>query len=141
MGHLAACDMCQVAHVHSVRGVQQQQLVRQQILARGRYGAGGIVREQGATPQSTTTTLPRQVAQQQAVQQLEPVHVTAARTLQQLRESADPAVAPFAAAAAELFCSNSMAAEAQMQQRNLGLMGTVLMNQLRVSVAGAAVHE
>ena len=73
--------------------------------------------------------------------QLESVHVTAMRTLQQLRESADPAVAPFAAAAAELFISNSMAAEGRMQQRNLGLMGTVLMDQIRGSAASAAVHD
>ena len=134
--------MLSIAHVHCVRGVQQPQLVRQQILARGRYGAGGVVREQGATPQSTTTTLSQQQQQQQhSVPQLESVHVTAMRTLQQLRESADPAVAPFAAAAAELFSSNSMAAEGRMQQRNLGLMGTVLMHQVRGSAASAAVHD
>jgi hypothetical protein len=137
--------MLSIAHVHCVRGVQQPQLVRQQILARGRYGAGGVVREQGATPQSTTSTLSRQGLQQQQQQQhsapqLESVHVTAMRTLQQLRESADPAVAPFAAAAAELFSNNSMAVERQTQ-RNLGLMGIVLMDQVRGSAARAAVHD
>jgi hypothetical protein len=124
--------------------------VRQQILARGRYGAGGSVREHGAVPQASAAPSLRQNLQPpplpppQQQQQRELVHEIAVQTLKQLRESNDPAVAPFAAAAAELFSSNNMADEGQEQaafkQRDLGLLGNMLMDQLRVSAAKAEAH-
>lgn len=128
---------------------QQQPAARQQILARGRYG---VARENGATPRSSAAPSPRQegngvqpqqqLLQQPQQQQRESVHEAAARTLKQLRESRDPAIAPFAAAAAELFGGDGAAGRGQqqptLQQRDLGLLGNMLLGQLRGSVAGSA---
>lgn len=119
----------------------QQQPHRQQIMARGRYGAGGVAKENGATPRSSAAPSPRQDPQPQPQPQQpqgEPVHEAAAQTLKLLRESRDPAVAPFAAAAAELFGNDGAAGRGQqqptLQQQDLGLLGNVLMGQLRASV-------
>lgn len=109
-------------------------LFRPQILARGRYGVG----MNGVTPRSSAPS-PRQQspAQPPAQPQQPPLHETAARTLALLSNSRDPAVAPFAAAAAELFESSNGSVDSGSQQRDLGLLGNVLMAQWRASVAAA----
>lgn len=117
---------------------------RQQMLARGRYGANGVAPTtpdpRTASPQPANDAAAAAAAQPSLQQQRhQAMQQSVAQMLALLGRSADPAVAPFAAAAQELFRPQSGPQGSEPPpQPDLGLLGNALMSQWRAAATGSA---
>ncbi len=117
---------------------------RQQMLARGRYGANGVAPTtpdpRTASPQPADDAAAAAAAQPSPQQQRhQAMQQSVAQMLALLGRSADPAVAPFAAAAQELFGPQSGPQGSEPPpHRDLGLLGNALMSQWRAAATSSA---